>query len=393
VQPIALAGRLSAERRGESVYPRLRECRLSCWLVEATKDWIWEVDASGRYTYSGPKVKELLGYEPEEVIGRSFFDLMPDYEAARIRAEFETWAQAGIWPRQLEALKVAKDTRVVRLESVVIPLLGSRGEFEGYGGLDRDPAQPKNAPDAMAWLDGEVAHDLNNRLAVVLGETELLKDTADKQQLRGILAIGEAAREASFLNQDLRAFCRIQALAAQPSDLGLIFTNATALLQRLLSKHICLNIEIGHLFKSARTDPTPIQQVLMALAMNLRKMMTGGGSVRIKISSRRFAQNDPLRPAGVVPGDYVLLETTATGKTTRGNAHPFRPLSNIDRTMKGTVQQYEGYVHGQGSMNDGEILTILLPTYHFAEPDEKTGPRVVVERNPSSDRRGDFPVT
>jgi len=57
------------------------------------------------------------------------------------------------------------------------------------------------------------------------------------------------------------------------------------------------------------------------------------------------------------------------------------------------VQQYEGYVHGQGSMNDGEILTILLPTYHFAEPDEKTGPRVVVERNPSSDRRGDFPVT
>jgi len=36
-------------------------------LVEATSDWEWVVDQNGIYTYSSPKVKELLGYEPGEL--------------------------------------------------------------------------------------------------------------------------------------------------------------------------------------------------------------------------------------------------------------------------------------------------------------------------------------
>jgi len=35
-------------------------------LVEVTSDWIWAVDKNAVYIYSSPKVRELLGYEPEE---------------------------------------------------------------------------------------------------------------------------------------------------------------------------------------------------------------------------------------------------------------------------------------------------------------------------------------
>jgi PAS domain S-box-containing protein len=35
-------------------------------ITENTSEWIWEVDAEGKYTYSSPMVKHLLGYEPEE---------------------------------------------------------------------------------------------------------------------------------------------------------------------------------------------------------------------------------------------------------------------------------------------------------------------------------------
>jgi PAS domain-containing protein len=61
-------------------------------LVEATSDWIWEVDRHGLYTYASPKIKDLLGYEPEEVIGKTPFDLMPKESAERVAAVFKTIA-------------------------------------------------------------------------------------------------------------------------------------------------------------------------------------------------------------------------------------------------------------------------------------------------------------
>ena len=54
-------------------------------LVESINDWIWEVDENGIYTYSSPKVRELLGYEPEEVTGKTPFEFMPDDEAERVK--------------------------------------------------------------------------------------------------------------------------------------------------------------------------------------------------------------------------------------------------------------------------------------------------------------------
>jgi PAS domain-containing protein len=47
-------------------------------LVESSSDWwIWEVDRNGMYTYVSPKVEDMLGYKPEEVVGKTPFDLMP----------------------------------------------------------------------------------------------------------------------------------------------------------------------------------------------------------------------------------------------------------------------------------------------------------------------------
>lgn len=53
-------------------------------LVETTTDWVWEVDADLVYSYSSPRVEELLGYKPEEIIGKSPFDLMPLDESSRV---------------------------------------------------------------------------------------------------------------------------------------------------------------------------------------------------------------------------------------------------------------------------------------------------------------------
>ena len=40
-------------------------------LVEATSDWVWEINNKRVYTYVSPKVFDILGYKTEEVIGKT----------------------------------------------------------------------------------------------------------------------------------------------------------------------------------------------------------------------------------------------------------------------------------------------------------------------------------
>ena len=61
-------------------------------LAETTFDWIWEVDAAARYTFVSPRVVQLLGYAPDEVLGRTPFELMPAEEADRVSELYEELA-------------------------------------------------------------------------------------------------------------------------------------------------------------------------------------------------------------------------------------------------------------------------------------------------------------
>ncbi len=71
-------------------------------LVESTDDWVWEMDVNSIYTRASPRVKKLLNYAPEEVIGRTPMDFMPAYEARRIASQFQTRVESplvGKWKR------------------------------------------------------------------------------------------------------------------------------------------------------------------------------------------------------------------------------------------------------------------------------------------------------
>jgi len=107
-------------------------------LVEATSDWIWEVDANAVYTYSNPKVRELLGYEPEDIIGKTPFDLMPTDEAERVSAKFSEIVQAQRAFSNTENINRHRDGHEVILETSGVPVFDEQGQFCGYRGVDRD---------------------------------------------------------------------------------------------------------------------------------------------------------------------------------------------------------------------------------------------------------------
>jgi len=118
-------------------------------LVEMTEDWVWEVDARGIYTYASPRCRDILGFDPKEIVGRSAFDLMPSREAELIRTLFRGFASRREPFRCLENVNRHKNGRLVVLESSGIPIFDARGRLSGYRGMDRDITERKQAEEAL----------------------------------------------------------------------------------------------------------------------------------------------------------------------------------------------------------------------------------------------------
>jgi PAS domain S-box-containing protein len=118
-------------------------------LVETINDWVWEIDADGVYTYVSPRARELLGYLPEEIVGKTPFDLMPPAEAQRVWNAFEPiWL--GRKPLELlENTLVRKDGRLVTVETSGMPVCAEDGTFRGYTGVDRDVTARKQAEESL----------------------------------------------------------------------------------------------------------------------------------------------------------------------------------------------------------------------------------------------------
>jgi PAS domain S-box-containing protein len=107
-------------------------------FVETTKEWVWAMDADGRLTYSNPAVRDILGYEPEELYGKDILELMHEEdrreaqaELPRIVAEGRGWTEWVIRWRH-------EDGSYRYLESNAVPIVGPSGELMGFRGSDRD---------------------------------------------------------------------------------------------------------------------------------------------------------------------------------------------------------------------------------------------------------------
>ena len=126
-------------------------------LTENTSDWVWQVDGSMRYVYSSPKVSDLLGYTPTEVLGKTPFDLMTPEEAARLRQAFDGLAANPQSFREIENVNVHKDGSLVVLETSGVPVQDAAGCIVGFRGIDRDITRRKRAEERILALNAELA--------------------------------------------------------------------------------------------------------------------------------------------------------------------------------------------------------------------------------------------
>lgn len=152
-------------------------------LVETTSDWVWEVNEDNIFTYDSPKVFDLLGYEPGEVLGKRPFDLMPDEESVRVSGIFAGARKPLVCIENLENINIHKDGRHVWLETSAVSVFDADGKFRGLRGISRDVTERRMAEEnlrlqlqrlsALRTIDMTVGSSLDLKviLKVFLDET------------------------------------------------------------------------------------------------------------------------------------------------------------------------------------------------------------------------------
>jgi PAS domain S-box-containing protein len=108
-------------------------------VAENEQEWIWEVDAEGTYTYASPVVEKMLGYKPEEIVGKKYFyDLFhPDRRQEMKKAAFDVYNKKQPF-REFLNHNVHKDGTSVWLLTSGVPMLDKEGNLRGYRGGDID---------------------------------------------------------------------------------------------------------------------------------------------------------------------------------------------------------------------------------------------------------------
>jgi len=125
------------ERKNMEEALKIREERFSD-IAENTFEWIWEIDIKGKYTYSSPVVEKILGYKPEEILKKHFYDMFyPEDKQKLKKAAFEAFEQKQPFHDFINR-NIHKNGNVVYLSTSGVPILDADGNLLGYRGVDTD---------------------------------------------------------------------------------------------------------------------------------------------------------------------------------------------------------------------------------------------------------------
>lgn len=314
---------ITERRRAEDAL-RESEARFRA-LVETTSDWVWEVNRDGIYTYASPKVRDLLGYEPEEVIGKMPFDLMPPDEADRAAGFFWGVVESRKPFAGFENVNLHKDGRRVVLETSGIPVFDASGNLSGYRGIDRDITERKRLECEMRDRERledivrfksefitNVSHELRTPLNSIIGFSELLINRIpgelNERQAKYLNHILVSSQHLLALIIDILELSKLEARKIQleletPDISEALETTLTMVRPQASKKQIALISEVAPGTLTITADPLRFKQIMYNLLSNAVKFTPEGGQVRVAAQLVQTPQQ----------GDCVQIAVQDTG--------------------------------------------------------------------------------
>ena len=369
-------------------------------VIENALDVIFILDANGTFRYTSPSIKEVMGYSPEELIGKDSFRYIDPQDLAKVLVVFEEGVQKPGTATKLEFRIRHRDGSLRNIEAIARNLLHVPS-VKGIVVNARDITKRKRAEEEMIVLQeqfrqsqkmeaigrlaGGIAHDFNNLLTVIKGYSQLsLLELKEEGPLKGnIEEIKKASEKVGDLTRQLLTFSRSQVLEVKVLDLNAILRNLEKMLRRVIGEDIELVIFLADDLRRIKTDPGQIEQVIMNLAVNARDAMPSGGKLIIETTNVELDELYAHTHIELIPGRYVMLSVsdTGVGMTPEVKERVFEPFFTTKEKEKGTglglstvygiVKQSGGNIWVYSEPGYGTTFKIYLPRVDEPQNEEE----------------------
>ncbi len=348
-------------------------------LVESFPDVILALNRDGRYTFVSPRIREVLGYEPEMLVGRSLLEGPNPGSAPELQELFRQLISGQEMFQSAEYTAQHRDGTWRTLRATASPMHDAQGQLTGVVASVRDVTTVKQLEQqliqterlaAMGHMIDGFAHELNNPLTAILGAVELLETTSapDPAAARKFELLKQQARRAAEVVANLLFFAR-------PPVPGKAPLNLSAMLQRSLQLHEhslkINNITVDFIpdpqLPEVMGDPHQIMQVFLNLIINAEQAIREirpRGTLRVRLGRN---------------GDRVWSSFQDDGPGISDDTLPkiFDPFFTTKRPGRGTglglsvamaiLKKYDGTIEAQAAPGGGSVFTVTLPVAQAAK--------------------------
>ena len=369
------------------------ELRLSINVLQSTfhsmAEAVLVIDAEGTVLLSNPAAERMLLHRT----GMSLRSL---------RAMSDVFHGDGVTPMtadEVPSARVLRGEKFEELEMIVRPhsggsprhlMISGRPMRDGQGNIsgavlvyhdatasretERQLHQSQKL-DAIGKLTGGVAHDFNNMLTVISGNTETLVASLKQQpELQRVARlIDDAAERCAELIQHLLAFARRQPLQPRNVEINGAIADIAKLLRPTLGEQIQIETVLEPGPMTSHIDPSRLTNAVLNMAINARDAMPNGG--KLLLETHRVALDEAYAQANaeVKPGPYVMLAVsdTGTGMSAETQQKAFEPFFTTKEVGKGSglglsmvygfVKQSGGHIKIYSEQGHGTTIKLYLP--------------------------------
>jgi two-component system, cell cycle sensor histidine kinase and response regulator CckA len=354
-------------------------------LLDMAPDAILIASEGHRIVFWNQGAERTYGYTQAEALGRPPRELLRtrDHAPPVPVSVGDTVEKRGSW--EGEVTHTCKDGREIRVASRWLALRNDQGRLLGVLGINRDMTEQARAREQvqrLRWLESVrrlaagLAHDFNNRLAVILSCAEELQLglPASSPQLRDladdILAAGTGFKE---LTRQLVSFAHAPPDASATFDLNEVVRRCVLSLREALPARTRLEVALAPSLWPVTCDSAGVERALLNLALNARDALPGGGqltlaSANVEVDAALVAAHPFLRRG---PHVRLTVADTGAGMTAEARAHAFEPFFTTKphgqglglglAAAYGLVKQSGGYVVLESEPGRGTALELYFP--------------------------------